>query len=59
MSKLPKTPIKKEAIVQYWMESLLSPRMMILITTAATEAAMVRKANNLLRIVGLLSCILL
>jgi hypothetical protein len=41
------------------MESLLSPMMMILITTAATEAAMVRKANNLLRIVGLLSCILL
>jgi hypothetical protein len=59
MSKLPKTPIKKEAIVQYWMESLLSPRMMILITTAATEATMVRKANNLLRTVGLLSFILL
>jgi hypothetical protein len=59
MSKLPKTPIKKEAIVQYWMDSLLSLRMMILITTAATEAVIVSKANSLLRTVGLLSCILL
>ena len=41
------------------MDSLFSPRMTILITTAATQATIVRKANSLLIIVGLLSCILL
>lgn len=56
--RLPKIPMKKEEITQYWRDKDFCSRTMAEIATAAIHAPIVRNARILFKMLGLLNCCL-